>query len=1177
MKKRLLKDAILRERIWLRKMFWRMNYLACFLLVGVLSASADVYSQESVVSLKMKEVSLVEVFSEITRKTGYDFLYNYDAVQQKGVVNVNVKMVELKDFLHDLLLSKDLEYEFKDEVIIVRSRTEEAMQPAVQTVKKRLVTGIVKDSKGEPIPGASVIVKGTQTGVATNIDGKFEIRVNDVAGVIFQVSFVGMKNKEVKLGTSNVLNIVLESDTKALEEVVVTGYQTLSKERATGAFGVITPHTLETKLQSDLSSVLEGQATGVVLDKDGKIEIRGVSTFSAENEPLIVVDGYPIEGGLESINPDNIENITVLKDGVAASIYGSRAANGVIVVTTTRGSEDRFVVSYKGVVSAVLKPQLSKLNRASTSDYIDAELDLFNQNPNAPNTMSKYNMSRVTWLMMQVREGVITEAEAMAEIDELRKVDGLKQAEKYFYRNELSHQHNVSISGGAEKNRFNAAINYLHHRGNMIHTDNSRLIFDLKNDWNPSKYVSLSLMANIVYQKDDRPVRGWSDLLGYTNTSLIQPYDNLVDQKTGKPTTIFSTSTYKISNYEQISGMKDWTYNPIEDLPKEMANTENFQTRLGGTLRLNIIEGLNIETGGVWTRGNEVEKTTYARDAYRVRIQYNDATSKTNNANHYFPDGAMVDEWRNINESWTIRTQINFNRSFNEDMHRVTFLAGNEVRKNTYNKNQNATRLGYNEVAGSFVPVNIKDWNSGLYDADMLMGQSTVYSLKTGAYNLRDMRFVSWYGNASYEFNNRYLLSGSVRLDLTNFFGTDPDYRYKPLWSVGATWKLSEENFFSVSWIDRLNVRASYGINGNISLNEGPFLILSAGSYEQMTGGISYGVASPPNNQLRWEKTKTTNIGVDIAVLSNRLSMTFDYYRKNSSDLLAKDMCDPTTGFSALTKNAGKMTNRGIEFSINADVIKNKKIVWNSLLNISYNKNKVKEYNVNRPYTGSWTSEPLMAAGYPANALFGYRYAGLNNNGETLAYTASGEKDLIGNLLPEDVVYLGTIRPKTDLSFTNTFKYGDVQLSFMLIAKLGHKYRKDCFSGSNYQNRHVAERWQKPGDEATKIYPKLMSWNMDMFSFPYTDIMIGNANYMKLRDVTLSYSLPKTWIEAIGLSAMKVYFQGRNLWTVKAKGTDIDPEVAEVNLTGGTNAYTEQGFTSLPIRPEFYFGVMFSF
>lgn len=1149
----------------------KLSFIFCVLFT--LNISAGVYSQQNKVSLHLNNVTYEKFIETVKAQTGISFLYNSGLFKKADRISVSADKESLDAVLNEILTKGGFTFDYEDEVVVIKKGRD--LPVVLPPAEKRTVKGVVRDSKGATLPGVSVIIKGTQVGVATDIEGRFEIKVDNNPALTLQFSFVGLKTKEVKIGEQREMQVVMEAAAENLEEVVVTGYQTLSKERATGSFGIINTQSIEAKLQPNLSSLLEGQATGVVLDKDGKIEIRGVSTFSAESTPLVVVDGYPIEGGLETINPENIENITVLKDGVAASIYGSRAANGVIVVTTTKGATDSFSVSYKGIVSVTLKPDLSDLNRASTSDYIDAELDLFRQNPNGPSTMSKSNMSRVTWLMMQAREGIITEADAMAEIDELRKVDGLKQAEKYYYRNQLSHQHNVSISGGTEKNKFNAAINYLDTRRNMIYSDNSRLIFDIKNDWKPSRYVTLGLLANVVYQKDNKAVRDWSDLLAYTSSSAIQPYDNLVDPTTGNPTTVFSTSTYKIANYQTIAGMKDWTYNPIEDLAKERVNAEDIQTRIGGNLRVNIIEGLNIETGGMWTRGSKVEKTVYDRDAYRIRIAYNDATSKENPASHHFPDGGMIDEWRNVNESWTIRTQINFNRSFMGDKHRVTFLAGNEVRKSTYSNNQLATRVGYNPTAGSFVPVNIKDYNAGIYTADMFMGRA--FTLKTGSYKLRDNRFVSWYGNASYEFDSRYLVSGSVRMDLTNFFGTDPKYRYKPLWSIGGTWKLSEEKFFDVAWIDRLNIRGSYGINGNISLSEGPFLILSAGSYSDMTGGVSYGVAAPPNNQLRWEKTATTNIGADITVLDNRVNIALDYYVKNSSDLLARDAIDPTTGFSALTKNVGKMTNRGLEFTINADIIKKNDFLWNAIFNFSYNKNEVKEYNVTRAYTTSWTGTPKMAKGYAADAMFGFRYAGLNDKGEAMGYNKDGEKDLMGNLTPDDIIYLGTVRPKYDLSFTNTFKYKDLQLSFMLIAKLGHKYRKDGFYGSNYLNRHVSERWQNPGDEATKMYPRLLSWNMDMFYFPYSDFMTGNASYMKLRDVTLSYTLPRQWLQPVGLTNARVYFQARNLLTVTAKGVDIDPEITEVNTTGSTGAFTEQGFTSLPLRPEFYVGLSFSF
>ena len=365
-------------------LFRVMKLCLLFTVMLNLSVVAATNAQLKKVSLIMENAELRQVFKKIKQQTGVRFFYNEEKLKNIGNRRIEIHDLELEKALDEILEGTELTYTFLRDVVVIKDRenSREVLETLMQ--QKRLIRGIVKDEKGITLPGVSVIVKGTQTGVATDINGRFEIKVDDEPNLILQFSFVGMKTKEIKIGNNQELKVVLESAAESLDEVIVTGYQTISKERTTGSFGVITPRNIETKLQSNLSSVLEGQATGVVLDKDGKIEIRGVSTFNAENEPLVVLDGYPIEGGLESINPENIENITVLKDGVAASIYGSRAANGVIVVTTTRGAADRFNVSYKGIVSTILKPQLSKLNRASTSDYIDAELDLYYQNPNRP-------------------------------------------------------------------------------------------------------------------------------------------------------------------------------------------------------------------------------------------------------------------------------------------------------------------------------------------------------------------------------------------------------------------------------------------------------------------------------------------------------------------------------------------------------------------------------------------------------------------------------------------------------------------------------------------------------------------------------------------------------------------------------------------------------------------------
>ncbi len=600
-------------------------------------------------------------------------------------------------------------------------------------------------------------------------------------------------------------------------------------------------------------------------------------------------------------------------------------------------------------------------------------------------------------------------------------------------------------------------------------------------------------------------------------------------------------------------------------------------------MRFDIWQGLNLEVGGNWQRGNSQYKQIRGENCFAVRTTFNDATSVSNPANHYFPDGALINESRNFNQSWTVRTQLNFHHDFDNEKHRITALAGNEVRRQTYDNNTMASRAGYNAVAGSFVPVSIQDYNNAKYASDMLMEDYYLYqglidNLENGRYQYRDNRFVSWYGNGSYEYDNRFILSGSIRLDLTNFFGTDSKYRYKPLWSVGGTYKLSNEKFFDVPWMNRLYLRASYGINGNISLSQGPFLILSTGSFNDTAGGVSYSVSSPPNNQLRWEKTASTNVGVDMSFLDSRINVSLDYYRKQSRDLLADDNIDPTTGFTSLTKNVGGITNKGFELTLDATPVRKQDFAWNVVYNVAFNKSHVDTYNVTRSYAHNYaTAASIRVAGYPANSLWGYRFAGLNDKGETQIYDANDNVILIGNATTDDVVYQGTTRPKTDMSLTNRFRYKDWDLSFMLIAKLGHKYRKDCFSGSNIQNRHVGERWKQAGDEEHTIYPVLKSSNTDMRYFPFIDKLVGNASYMKLRDVTLAYNVPARWTKVIGMSDAKIYLQARNLFTVTASGCDIDPETAEVNTTGMTNAATEQGYVSLPLPTEFYFGLSFSF
>lgn len=1061
---------------------------------------------------------------------------------------------------------------------------------AEQNGNKRKITGKVVSEDGEVLPGVHIIVKGTNVSTTSDMDGNFTIAVDNKS--VLHFSFVGMTEMDIRVTekTPSFLVVTMASNVELMDEVVVTGYQTLSKERSTGSYSLITSKKLENKLQNSITSVLEGQSAGVVINKDGEIEIRGISTINGVTAPLIVVDGYPLIGdgvGIETVNPDNIENITVLKDAVAASIYGSRASNGVIVITTKSAKKGALNINYKGTYGVTLKPDLSKLNSASTEDYMDAERELYaaNQSYYQRRYNNLYRNSDYIYLLVAKDLGLISEAELNSKTEALKQNNALREIEKYMLRPKQSQQHNLSLSSSSETNVLNTALRYTKNYHNLKNNDDERFIFDISNTWKPKDWISVRTYANVNLTQSNTTVDTYQSLTAFESGSLIYPYSNLYDDN-GNPILYTPVGHKRLDTYNTYPGMKSVSYHPEIDLPLNAYKSEKLQLRMGGDINVKFCNFLSGSVGGTYIKGSTKNTTIYDGESFTMRTSYNDGTSCTNPSKHYIPEGGWIDEDRGSITSWVIRGQLNYKQSFDNEKHRVSAIAGSEISKDTYEITYLPTRVGYNPVFGTYdssFPSSTwanewyNDWGDYLFQDEPDSDKGDMfYTVSPGAnYRLRDNRFVSWYGNASYEYNNKYIVTGSVRLDLTNFFGTDPKYRYKPTWSVGGTWKLGDEEFFGLKDIfNRLNVRASYGINGNISLDYTPYLILSVGSHNATMGGPQYGISQYPNDQLRWEKTHIINLGLDFSMLNNRINTSFDYYYKKSKDLIASDAVDATTGVSSLPQNVGEVTNKGIELTVSADIIRNKDFKWNSSLIVSHNISKVDKFNVNRKYFSSYAiSYPIMVENYPMDGFWGCRYAGLSDKGTTLYYNKDGEIVDGGMLTVDDAVFLGTARPKWDLSWTNSFTYKNWEASMMFIAKLGHKYRKNCFYGSNYNNKYVGQRWRKPGDEEKTIYPALIRQSADGWYFPYSDIMIGNASYLKLRDFTLSYNLPRDILNGIGIAGAKVYFQTRNLFYITAKGVDIDPETAEYDRLGMSGLMNNPGYTSLQLRPEFYFGV----
>lgn len=1151
-----------------------MRWTTFLLLAVCLHVSAGSAAQN--ITYSGRQVPLERIFTEIEKQTGHVVFISKQLLKESKPVSVDVRDMPLSSFLALVLKDQPLEFTQEQQTVFIRKKTAaRTTGPPAAAPAFFPVSGVVMDSLGGFLAGASVRVKGSNVSTVSDVNGQFTLQAN--TGDILVISYVGFKTMEFKVINSIPILVTLSRESTTITEVAVTlntGYQSIPRERATGSFSIVSGKQLENKLRPDLKAALEGQVAGMQMTREGTIEVRGVSTFMlAERAPLIIVDGFPITGGLETLNIDNIESVTVLKDGVAASIYGARSSNGVIVVTTKQGKRGALNIQYNGSFGVTQAPDLSYLKRASAADYVDAELDIYAQDPNSYN--NSYNayryLSRVNYLKVAEARGIMSTAEVEAELTKLRGNDGLGQLQDYLFRNQLTQQHNIMLSGGNERNQTAASAKFISNRGNTLYAKDNRLIMDVRNDWKPARFLSLRLFSNINYSTAQAPLRPMSDFLSYHSQYTIHPYDLVVDPATGQPQDIYATNPNKIARYDAIPGLKPMNYNPLADLGEEISRSQNFQFRIGGNLNIVLAKGLTLDAGGSWTRGNSFLRNVSGKDSYRMRVGYNDATSVSTPSKHYIPDGDMVNESRNVNQAYTLRSQLNFSRSFGK--HSLIAIAGTEVTRDVQDYNAFPTRFGYSDQAGTFATFNYADYIAGNYNADMLQSTGKP-SAGIGSISFRDNRFVSWYANASYEYDYRFLVSGSIRLDQTNFFGTDPRFRYKPLWSAGGTYKLSNERFFHVPWMSKLYVRGSFGVNGNISLNSGPFLIIAPGSYSDLTGDISYNISSPPNNSLRWERTNTTNFGTDMNLFS-KVNVSIDYYLRKSKELLASDPVDPTLGYTSLVRNVGQINNTGLELAVDGDLIKKGDFAWSVLGTVAYNANKVVEYNVNYLYSTSLTQVSVNKEGLPANALYAFRFAGLDENGSAQYYNREGEKVAGGAVTVDDVVYMGTLRPKFSYSLTNTFRYKNFELAFMLLAKTGNIIRRYSYDGNGIQHQDVGKRWKKPGDEKYTNFPALKLSSFDFFYYPLADIFIESGNFIKLRDASITYHFNKSLLRKAGISNASIMLQGRNLFMWAANSDKLDPEAYELGESNPSQA--ELGFTPWRPMPELYLGLRVNF
>lgn len=1147
--------------------------LFVMLLLGyVMQASAVVKAQSVRVDLDMNNASLTQVLWELEKKTDIVFFYSVDDVSSVKGLNLRYKKASLSEILDKLLNNTNLTYEIKNETVVIRLK--KMIEKAVPPVAKRTVKGIVKDQDGEPLPGVSVLVKGTNTGIATDMNGWFELQVDNTPNVVLQFSFVGMRTQERKLGSKNEMIVVLTPTEESLGEVIITGYQTISKERATGSFSVVSPKAIENKLQTNIMDRLEGQVAGLV-QYNGNVNIRGISTVYGNKNPIYVVDGVPYEGDLTAINPNDIQNVTVLKDATAASIYGARAANGVIVITTKSGQAGKTRVRYDGSVAFQPLADMDYLKLMNSEELVDLKRDLFNDYHAKYSALNKRaSIDEVTELFYMQENGDITESELQNRLDVYRYRDRRKQVEDELLRTSFTHQHNLAISGGSDKYTYMASVNYVGRKPYNKAQDSDKFGFNLKNSIKFFKWFTtdLGIVGNFGNTNGNNGISG-------TSLRTSGPSYQMLRNDDGTPATWRNgRSDYEMDRLQSL-GLYDMTYCPLDELDKTNYKTKSAYYKINVGLKFDIMKGLNLHLTYQTENSNSKSHTFKKGDSYYVRDMVVNAAQvdkETGEITYNVPEGNQLTESRSDMSAYTMRAQLNFNRTFKEK-HSIVALLGTE-RRAIKSTSSSAFRMGFDENTLGYKPADIKQLGIGVKGTESLTGKFSWQDKNYNKFTETEDRYVAFYGNASYTYNERYAATASIRIDQSNLFGTDPKYQWKPLWSVGGSWFMSQEDFLKdVSWLDRLSLRVTYGINGNVSKQSSPYLIIQDMGYSDWKEGFSSSIKSSPNPSLRWEKTAVTNIGVDFSFFRGRLNGSLDYYNRKSTDLLGEVKVDITKGTTVLTLNYGSMKNRGVEVSLNSLNLDLRDFQWRTGVNFSYNKNRVIDITNRTTAASTYANSLVNVADRPMYSLFSYRWAGLDpENGDPRVFDKDGNIVKSSNDV-ENMVFSGTTRPPYSASMTNTLNYKGIGLSFMFIYNGGHVLRDEAAEylgasiGSNIY-RGALSYWKEPGDENIPgMAPKAnrLATAAKKLLWYASDIHIVKADYIKLRDVTLYYSLPKSWINKARLENVTVKAQVQNLWWWAANDSGIDPEAYSYS--------SGRGHRALQDAPTYTLGLSFNF
>jgi len=949
---------------------------------------------------------------------------------------------------------------------------------------QRTIQGTVSDESGEALIGATVLVQGTSTGAVTDIDGNYSLTVPS-GGTVLVFSYTGYASKEVQIGTSNVIDVTLDPSIEQLDEIIVTGYSEVAAKKLVSSVAVVDDKNIENVALTDVNQIIQGRAAGVLTSAGTgqpgaaiDIRVRGTGSITAGRSPLYVIDGVIVEQGdfssqtnsvdaLANINPNDIANVTVLKDASATALYGSRGANGVVLITTKRGIAGETKLTAKvqyGITSPSGATDFDILGPEETWEYERTILENSGFDPDQFRPESRLDET-FDWLDAAFRTGQTTNYELQAR-------------------------------GGNEKTKFFISGGYFDQQGILVASDFNRISLRSNIDHKASDKLSFSLNFNGSYTDNLNAVGG-----GRFSSPLTQAY------------TFSPLVTPFMDDGTLFSGLES---NWGGTLPDNFLYTVQRNYNVAKTFRVlskleanyNILDNLRF---------------TQVANVDFINIKENQFYDPTTNDGET-TDGSIVNAF-NENISLTTQSLLKYFATLG-DRHNFDVLAGFEY--------QDVDRENF-EANGTGLPSGQLQTLNSTANPQGVSGFKDQYA------------FASILGQLNYNFDERYFFTSSIRRDGSSRFGANN--RYATFWSVGGSWAISEENFMSgIDFLTNLRLRASYGTTGNAAIGNFESLELYGfgENYQDTPGSAPTQIANP---DLTWESSDNLNIGLDFAILNNRINGTVEYYRREGKDLLLNVPVSRTSGFSSATRNIGRIENTGVEVTLGlAPVVASSPggFTWNIDLNYSGNQNQILELpNGEDIPNGS----QIWSEGRPIRTWFLETWEGVNPADGTPLW-ADGEGGVTGNVGAAPNQFQGNAEPTWIGGLNNTFTYKGISLSAFFYTVQGNQVYNQTATfydsdGSRYGWAHATYTddnfWRQPGDNAERPQPRIGGNNN---STNGSSRYLEDGSFIRLRNLTLGYRLPTSLIDRLGLQGVNIYAQGQNLFTI-TDYTGIDPEMDE--------------------------------